>query len=386
MRPGHTRHAFVDLLRAGVVLLMVEAHVFNALLRDDLHPTKVFSVLTFVNGLVAPAFLFLAGFGFALGSRPDLEGATPTRGIPWRRLRRLAGLLLLGYALHLPFFSLTRTLTGASHGQLASFFQADILQTIAVSLLALLGLELLIGADAAARLWALPLAIVVVFLTPVVWRVDFSKFLPLPVATYFSPRYGSPFPLFPWAAFVFCGAFASHRFVGALRTRNERQLTATVANIFCCGFALVVLGPVFDSILVRAAPRSDLWSTTPGFFALRLGLVLLALSMLWLRISRRPGPSRAGRILQVIGQESLVVYWIHLVIIYGWVIHQPGLAQSMGPTLGFAACAAASLALVAWSCLLAYAWNWSKTRHRLLARVGTYAVLGAFLCLFIVRP
>jgi len=45
---------------------MIETHVLNATLDSRLKLEIPFKILTFVNGLVAPSFLFCAGFAFAI--------------------------------------------------------------------------------------------------------------------------------------------------------------------------------------------------------------------------------------------------------------------------------------------------------------------------------
>ena len=54
-----------DWLRGLAVLVMVETHAM-VLLRKELLATRVAGVLDYVNGLVAPSFIFAAGFSLAL--------------------------------------------------------------------------------------------------------------------------------------------------------------------------------------------------------------------------------------------------------------------------------------------------------------------------------
>ena len=54
-----------DWLRGLAVLVMVETHAM-VLLRKELLATRAAGVLDYVNGLVAPSFIFAAGFSLAL--------------------------------------------------------------------------------------------------------------------------------------------------------------------------------------------------------------------------------------------------------------------------------------------------------------------------------
>ena len=55
------RYTFIDLLRGWAIIIMIEVHLFNAFLLPELKRAGWFDVLTFINGLVAPAFLFEVG-------------------------------------------------------------------------------------------------------------------------------------------------------------------------------------------------------------------------------------------------------------------------------------------------------------------------------------
>jgi len=55
------RYTFIDLLRGWAIILMIEPHVFNTFLLPELKQTGWFSVVSFINGLIAPAFLFVSG-------------------------------------------------------------------------------------------------------------------------------------------------------------------------------------------------------------------------------------------------------------------------------------------------------------------------------------
>lgn len=86
--PAITRPArllALDWLRGIAVLVMVECHTFNALLSPFFRTTWWFSILNWLNGLVAPAFLLVSGavMGLNLQNRwDDVIDFGPT----WRKL------------------------------------------------------------------------------------------------------------------------------------------------------------------------------------------------------------------------------------------------------------------------------------------------------------
>jgi uncharacterized membrane protein len=376
---GKVRYLFVDLLRGWAVILMIEAHVVNGLLLPELKETTLFSIIHFLNGSVAPAFLFMAGFTFAVASQRKWAEYLHLQKAFYRQVGRLLFILLLGYALHLPYFSLRKTLVESTPNDFVSFFQVDILHTIAISLLALLFLLLIVREEKRLRYLSLFVAAGIVFTTPVVWDYDFAKIFPLPLASYFNAQHGSPFPLFPWSAFVFCGVVASQFFLSARKNGYEKSV---IQKIFWAGATIVVLGILSDYLPFSIYRTYDFWHTSPSFFMIRLGIVMIALTAMYYyekRISSR------SLVMQTIGQESLFVYTVHIVLVYGSAVKNGSLVQIFGPSLNFADCLAIFLILTIVTCLIAYAWHFLKTSFSLASRWIQYAAVAVFFYLFVTR-
>ena len=72
MKPA-SRLLFLDWLRAWALLVMIETHVFNAFLANSLRQSGWFQALNFINGLVAPSFLFVSGFVFLVAAQKRVE-------------------------------------------------------------------------------------------------------------------------------------------------------------------------------------------------------------------------------------------------------------------------------------------------------------------------
>ncbi|MGA9365254.1 MAG: heparan-alpha-glucosaminide N-acetyltransferase domain-containing protein [Bacteroidota bacterium] len=378
--PAKVRYLFVDLLRAWAVILMIEGHILNSLLRPDLKETTVFNVIHFLNGIVAPAFLFMAGFTFAVASQRKWDDYLHLRKPLFRQAGRLGFILILAYVLHLPYFSLRRTIQEATPQDLASLFQVDVLHTIAISLLILLLILIIVRREKWLRYSAFVLTVIVVFSTPVVWDYDFTKVFPLPIADYFNAKQLSLFPLFPWAGFVFCGTLASQYFLSAQQRGEERRI---IRGFFVTGAVVVLVGYLSDKLPIQVYWTYDFWHTSPSFFMIRLGIVMLALSGMWWyekKVTPRPG------FMQVIGQESLFVYALHIIIVYGTAIPNGSLAQIFGSKLDFAECLGVYLTLTVFTCLIAMVWHYLKTNRRGLSRVVQYATVGVLLYFFVTRP
>ena len=75
------------------------------------------------------------------------------------------------------------------------------------------------------------------------------------------------------------------------------------------------ISSISASYLPAVYPQTNFWTSSPTFFFLRAGLLVLAIAVAWAweRLAR-PG---AWSPLRVLGRESLFVYWIHVEMVYG---------------------------------------------------------------------
>ena len=194
------RFHFVDLLRGWAVLIMIETHVVNALILPEHKLEFPHKILTFINGLVAPTFLFCAGFALAISLKRKWNDFAPSARPYWRYIARLLFILIVGYSLHLPFFSLSKLMALNDPQAWLPFYQADILQTIAVTLLLLALVVGMIRNEKVFYSSALFLWCVAIFAAPVVREADLSAF-PVWLQPYLTMQVKSQFPLFPWARY-----------------------------------------------------------------------------------------------------------------------------------------------------------------------------------------
>ncbi len=179
--PPSKRLAFIDLLRGWAVIVMIETHVINATIIPGLRDTSLFAVINFINGLVAPSFLFASGMAYAVTTRRKLGGYLSFAAPLYKQFGRLLLVLLVGYVLHLPHFNLRSLTQGVQPREWLVFFQSDVLQCIAVSLLLLQVLLLMLRNERRLYSVAAVLTVVVIFVTPFMWGYDFLAVLPAPV-------------------------------------------------------------------------------------------------------------------------------------------------------------------------------------------------------------
>ena len=339
----HTVHAhrviFIDLARALAVVLMVVGHTSSALLGLSFRTGSWFDVWTFQRGLTSALFLLLAGFAFSVATSRHWKSHASATPAVLKRVRRFALFVLLGYGLHFPVLHLSELAT-ATDLQWRSFLAVDVLQLIGVTLIAVQLLVLVSRTRRAFMLAAFAAALAVIALSPAVWRIDWTQFLPLSLAAYFSPSTGSLFPLFPWAAYVFVGAAAG-------------QLYGTWGAAHLAAFAR--WGVVVGTALVAAG--AGLGTGIPGDVAIRTGICFLILAGIG-HISRRI--TQLPHVFGAVAQESLIVYFVHLCIVYG-SIWNAGLWRFYGESLTPVATVAVSLGVVA--AMVGLAWQWNRLKH-----------------------
>ena len=82
------------------------------------------------------------------------------------------------------------------------------------------------------------------------------------------------------------------------------------------------------------------------------------------------------RTIQSLAEESLLVYFVHVALLYGsnW---NPGLKQYLGGTMDFAHAYLLVIALVAVMITMAYFWNRAKKDHPIPSLLLRVAVIGA---------
>src|SRR6185295_532965 len=131
------RYFFIDLIRFVAVLFMIQGHVFDAVLSSQVKAHPLYYVLDFFHGFVAPAFFFSSGIAYGVSTIRRWDEQIIWGTANRQRVGRYLLLIAVGYALHLPYFSLRKTLSSALPAEMNSLLQSDALQCIGVTLLLL---------------------------------------------------------------------------------------------------------------------------------------------------------------------------------------------------------------------------------------------------------
>jgi len=376
--PTKNRLAFIDLLRGWALLVMIEVHVFNTFILPVLKTTSWFHILNFINGLVAPSFIFISGFVFLIASQRKLESFRTYGSAFWKQLGRIGLVWSIGYFLHLPFFSFRRIITDTTEEGWLSFYQVDVLHCIAFGLLVLFISRLLIKNARTYRIFLFTSGLLVVFATIFVWNFDFLNWIPAPISAYINNQHYSLFPLFPWLAFMLFGGYFASGYIDAREQKNERKFILRFALTGAILFVVCLIGMELQasvqivSIEIRANPL---------FFLERLGIVMLLLSICWFYTDYRK--TEKSFVLDV-GRESLMVYTAHLLVIYGRFWNERSLAFYYGMTSSVAKCIVSTLALAVIMIDAAIAWGWMKRNHLPLARMMFFMFVVTVLLMFLI--
>ena len=364
------RVIFIDLGRALAVTFMLYGHTASALLAPEYQAGRWFEIWQFQRGLTSSLFLLLGGFAFSIATSRHWASHLSVSAAFVRRVRRFALFILLGYALHLPVSRLG-DLGAVPDARWQTFAAVDVLQLVGVTLILLQVLVMLCRSRRVFTGAAFGLAAATALATPIVWTADWRALMPSVLAAFLSPAAaGSLFPLFPWMTFVLFGAG-----LGQIYARSG------VASL--PGFAAgVLLAPGAGLLTVALGLRvfaPDAFGTGPGAFVpaevlLRAGSCLVILAGI-AYLSRRIG--RLPHVFGAMAQESLLVYFVHLCIVYGSVWNR-GLAQVYGARMPPGQTLVMVVMVVVSMAALAWAWNgWKHTRPR--AAQWTAYIVGVLL-------
>jgi uncharacterized membrane protein len=376
------RLAYIDWMRGLACLLMFQTHCYDSWLGGAARHSRFFMYSQLGGTFPAPLFLFLAGISFALVTNKLIQKNLSPAQIARTTIRRGAGILAFGL-----LFRLQEYVVSWGWAPKSDLLRVDILNTIGVSMmlmgvvcwlvLSMRGTEQ--GTPALPRSlrqrWeamqpqaslitaGTVAALLISLLTPLLWTTWRPTWLSWPLESYINGVHnlGTPqawlFPIFPWGAFAFAGLA-----IGFI-LQSDWARTREAKVFFSLGLAGLVLIEVsrwLDAQPRQLYPVYDYWHTSPEFFLVRLGMlmVILTATCAWCRW----GAAQWGfSPLIQLGQASLLVYWVHIEFVYGRVSILPKHAESIEVATG--GLAVIFLAMLALAYIRTHAKGWMKVPH-----------------------
>jgi len=322
-------------------VIMLQGHTFHSLLRQDLRSSSTFVLSDFLGGMPSAIFLFLTGvtLAFLMDSR-ERQGATAGQ-------RVTASLRRAGYILGLAFLvRLQMWLFGWPGTQWSDLFRVDVLNCMGLALGVCSVMAVFRTVDRI-RLCAV-LGLAVAAASPLVSQMDWSGVHPL-VKAYVAPDYAS-FGFFPWGAFVVFGVSLG----SLIRVSSHEELERAMQWLAILGCALIVVSQRLSD-LPSLYGKSEFWLNSPFMILIKTGVILLiiAFAFLW----NKHTADRWSWVRQL-GTSSLLVYWVHIELIYGrWL----GIWHS---NLNLVECAVGAVLMIVTMVLLAWAQtHWGQVRE-----------------------
>lgn len=286
---------------------MIHAHVLDAWTHPSERKSLAFGYLNVLGGFAAPMFLWLAGLSLMLAAARGL-----TRG--QRRADVAAVLMRRGAEIYaLAFIFRAQSFIVSPGNPLVSLLRVDILNIMGPSLIvAALLWRLAPGQRWAA--WSCAAAgAAIAFVAPLARTATWVSALPPAVQWYITPVGNhSTFTLFPWAGFVFVGAAC-----GIILASTKAREGRTAWLMALAGLVLAVASYAL-SFRPSIYQISSFWTTSPTYFGVRIGILMLALSGLYALSPAAVFAPAAWNALARFGRHSLFVYWVHVELVYGY--------------------------------------------------------------------
>ncbi len=380
-----SRLAYIDWMRGLACLLMFQTHCYDSWLSPQARQSRFFMYSQLGGTFPAPLFLFLAGISFALVTEKLWQKDVAPAQIAGSTILRGAEIFTYGL-----LFRLQEHVISWGWAPKTDLLRVDVLNTIGLSMMLMGVICWLVpvltprqqrekeekgdqGAPFLPRVlrqrWekmpripfvlaATGTALLISLLTPPLWTTWRPTWLPWPIESYVDgvhnlgvPQQGI-FPVFPWTAFAFAGLAVGF----ILQSQWARKWEPRAF------FALGVAGGLLIEFArwLDAQPRQfysvqDYWHTSPSFFLIRVGMLLVisAASYAWCRW----GLANWGfSPLILLGQASLLVYWVHIEFVYGRVSILPKHRMGIGA-------ASAGLLIISLA-MLALAYFRTRTKGR----------------------
>jgi uncharacterized membrane protein len=325
-----TRLAHIDWMRGLACVLMFQTHCYDSWLSPEARKSSLFVWSQLGGTLPAPLFTFLSGISFALVTERLREKGAAASEIAKTTIRRGAEIYGLGL-----LFRVQEYLLGYPWSPWTDLLRVDILNILGLSMM-LMGVLCWLSAARNAPngtpisqtvaksrnrgiVAALFAAATVALATPPLWTTHRPRWLPWPLESYINGVhiFDKPqpwlFPLFPWCAFSFAGLVVGFFLFSDFAKRKEGHAFAIIggAGILTCALSIA-----FDSSPIRLYAVYDYWHTSPNFFLMRCGILLIILFLVYAWC--RWGLAQIGfsPIIQL-GKTSLLVYWVHIEFVYG---------------------------------------------------------------------
>jgi uncharacterized membrane protein len=316
------RLQYLDWVRGLGAVIMLQGHVFDSFLKGDLRDSGPYVLSQFAGGMPPAIFLFLTGVTLSfLMDSTERKGLSPGQRV-FTAFRRSGYLFFLAFAFRLQLWLFSRP------APWTDLFKVDILNCMGLSI-AVMSVMAMFRTVERVRLCAI-LGLAIAFAAPVISQMDWSALPPF-VRAYIVPDYRY-FSFFPWAAYLAFGMS-----VGSLiRVLQQEYVDRAMQWGAIVGGALILACQFFGNQPYSIYTKAEFWLNSPAQVLTKQGVILLVLSLafVWTRYGARDGWSWVRQL----GTTSLLVYWVHIELVYGRSLWFFKNSLNVGQTAMAAAC------------------------------------------------
>ena len=311
MKQTTSRLIFIDIIRAFAICMMLEGHFIDGLLAPEYRDENnlFYATWHYIRGMTAPVFFTVSGFIFTYllikEQNPAKMGWNHVR--VQKGIRRGINLIIIAYLLRANIFNLfTPGYTDMN------VRRVDVLHCIGLSLLFLIAFYLLTYRRKnrlRMSIMLLGTTFVAFFFEPIYSHLTY-EYLPMALANYFTKENGSVFTIFPWFGYASLGGFMGFLFY---KNRENPHLYRNMIIWYILLGVILITFPYWMGKIADTLQIHSLQLIAHGDYLIkRIGNVLLffALFMILRHVITSPT-------LQKIGQNTLSIYVIHYIILYG---------------------------------------------------------------------
>ena len=311
MKQTTSRLIFIDIIRAFAICMMLEGHFIDGLLAPEYRDENnlFYATWHYIRGMTAPVFFTVSGFIFTYllikEQNPAKMGWNHVR--VQKVVRRGINLIIIAYLLRANIFNLfTPGYTDMN------VRRVDVLHCIGLSLLFLIAFYLLTYRRKnrlRMSIMLLGTTFVAFFFEPIYSHLTY-EYLPMALANYFTKENDSVFTIFPWFGYASLGGFMGFLFY---KNRENPHLYRNMVIWYILLGVILITFPYWMGKIADTLQIHSLQLIAHGDYLIkRIGNVLLffALFMILRHVITSPT-------LQKIGQNTLSIYVIHYIILYG---------------------------------------------------------------------
>jgi hypothetical protein len=300
-KSGTHRLEYLDWLRGIGATIMLHGHVWDSFLRDDLRNRGPYIFSQFLGGMPPAIFLFLTGVTLAfLMDSSERKGMAPVERVK-TAFQRSGYLFFLAFA-----FRIQLWIFGIP-APWRDLLRVDILNCMGFAI-ALLSVMAIFSTKTRAKAAALA-GLGIACISPLISAIDWAP-VPWLVRNYLIPDYHS-FGFFPWGAYLAFGVSAG----SVIRAIPPEATDRAIRWAAMIGIGAILVCHYIDRLPYKIYEKSEYWLNSPLQILTKQGVVLAILSVafVWTRYAAGTGWSWVRQF----GTTSLLVYWVHIELVYG---------------------------------------------------------------------